>query len=177
METIESPMGAPITATFRMSLAELLQASQLSLRYSPVGRKYRNGFLVVGPLGIVFGTAILIIHGLRMIYIGLPFVLLGLALSLSPFLGRRELRKHYSKRPDRDMKVTWEFYPDRIVTATEATSSKFEWRMFPRVIQTSGGFLFYVNDRMFHWIPTYAFTSPEHGERLCRLLQTSVPDF
>ncbi len=176
METTLLPSNAPIVASFRMSLQELLQSSQLSLRHSPLGRKFRTRFFV-GPLAIILGTAILTIHGLRMIYIGGLFILLGIMASLSPLLQRRALQKHYSERPDRDMMVKWEFYPDRILTATEGTSGQFQWRMFPRVIETRAGFLFYLNDRMFHWIPAHAFANSEDAGKLSRLVQSSVGDF
>jgi hypothetical protein len=67
--------------------------------------------------------------------------------------------------------VRWEFYPERVITATEASSTEFQWRMFPQVVQTSTGFLLYLNDRAFHWIPIHAFADPEDVNRLSRLIQ------
>ena len=170
-------MDNPLKATFRMSADELLKASKLSLRHSPMGRKFRITVFVIGPLAVVAGVTILLTSDTRAMVFGIFFLAIGLGACLSPLAIRKELRKHYAKRPDRDMMVTWEFYPDRAVTVTDGASSQLQWRMFSRAVETKAGFLLYMNDRMFHWLPSHAFSNPEDIEKLSQLLQSSVPDF
>ncbi len=100
-----------------------------------------------------------------------------MAKSVVPLADREMTLRHYAKRPDRDMVILWEFYPDRITSRTEASSSTLEWRMISRVLQTTEGFLLYPNDRVFHWLPAHAFREPADVEAFAQLAKSKVRDF
>ena len=94
------------------------------------------------PLDILGGGGVLFIHGLRPDgVLGLLCVIAGIALLAVPLFVRRMTLRHYARRPDRGMVVSWEFFQDHISTKTEASSSTFEWRMISRVLQATEGFL------------------------------------
>lgn len=168
-------METPITASFRWSPEEFLSAQRIHMRYSPLGRKVRRGVFVVGPAAVAFGAVILVLHGFNLA--GLFFVIIGVALSASPLLSRRVLLKHYEQRSDRDMLVCWEFYPDRIVSKTEASSATLEWRMVKKVLQTARGFLLYPNDQSFHWLPDRAFRESADVQAFVELARSKVQHF
>jgi len=147
-------MESPITPSFRWSPEELLSAGRIHMRYSPLARKLRRGLLSLPRLLFYLDVAILVIHGFHPM--GLFLLVLGAAMLAAPLFIRRATLKHYAQRPDRDVLVCWEFYPDRMVIKTEASSATLEWRMISRVLQTAQAFLLYPNDRVFHWLPLKA---------------------
>jgi len=145
-------MDNPITASFQWSAEELLTAQRIHMRHSPEFRKFRRVRWTIVPMGILGGGFVLFIHGLRPDgVLGLLCVVAGISFLAAPLFVRRMTLRHYARRPDRDMVVSWEFYSDHISTKTEASSSAFEWRMILRVLQATEGFLLYPNDRIFHW--------------------------
>lgn len=75
------------------------------------------------------------------------------------------------------MLVSWEFYPDRIINKTEASSATMEWRMISRVLQTTQGFLLYPNDHIFHWLPVHAFRQTTDIETFAQLANSKVRHF
>jgi hypothetical protein len=168
-------MENPLTASFKWTADELLTAQRVHMRYSPLGRKFRRAMFVTAPISILFGVGIFVTRGFHPA--GVAFVVFGSALLLSPLLVRQTTLKHYARRPDRDMVVTYEFYPERIVSTTEASSATLEWRMISRVFQTGGGFLLYPNDRIFHWVPTHAFPNASDVEAFAKLARSKVPQY
>src|SRR5207248_2772923 len=110
-------MEIPITASFRWAPQELLSAQRVHMQYSSAGRKFRRAVFITGPLAILIGIAILVTRGIHPM--GLFCIIMGAALLASPLFARRMTLKHYAQRPDRDMLVSWEFYPDRIISKTE----------------------------------------------------------
>jgi hypothetical protein len=164
-------MDDPVTASFQWSAEELLTAQRLHMRHSPQFRNFRRARWTIVPLGILGGSGVLFIHGLRPDgVLGLLCVVAGMALLAVPLFVRRMTLRHYARRPDRGMVVKWEFYSDHISAKTEASSSTFEWRMISRVLQATEGFLLYPNDRIFHWLPTHAFREAANVEAFTQLL-------
>lgn len=168
-------MDNPISASYKWSADELLTAQRIHMRHSRLGRKIRRGTLIFGPLAVLIGIAIFVTRGFH--GMGLFLTVVGTALLLSQVMARQMTLKHFSKRPDRDMIVSWEFRPDHITTKTEASSATLEWRMIARVLQTSRGFLLYPNDQVFHWVPTHAFRHPADLEAFKQLAKSKVQRF
>lgn len=171
-------MDNPITASFRWSADELLTAQRIHWRYSKEGRKLRRGRWTMAPLGFVVGVFILVRHGFHPIsLLGLFLLLAATFLLLIPLIIRRATLKQYASRPDRDMVMTWEFYPDRLANRTEASSSTMEWRMISRVLQSPQGFLLHPTERAFHWVPAHAFQTPADKEAFVQLARSNVRQF
>jgi hypothetical protein len=168
-------MNDAITASFRLSSEELLTAHRLYMRHSRNGRKIRRCLWVIVPLSVAFGAATIFVQGLNPLAAFL--IALGLAVWISPLFVRRLILKHFAKRPDRNMLVTWEIHGDHIATKTEASSSAFEWRMILEVLQAEEGFLIFLNDRVFHWLPAHAFQKPEDVEAFAQLAKAQVQRF
>ena len=171
-------MDKAITANFRWSAYELLTAQGIHLRHSPNFRKVQRGRWTIAPFGILVGIVILVKHGFQpMGLLGLFFIVLSTALSAFPLIIRRMTLQHYARRPDQDMLVNWEFYPDHIVSKTEASSATLEWRMISRVLQATQGFLLYPNVRMFHWLPIHAFREPADSKAFAQLAKSKVQHY
>jgi hypothetical protein len=171
-------MVTAITASFRWSADELLTAQRVHMRHSPHFRKIQRGRWIIAPFGILVGVFILLQHGFQPVgLLGLFCIIVGAVLSVFPLVVRRMTLKHYARRPDRDMLVTWEFHPDHIVSKTEASTATMEWRMISRVLQAAQGFLLYPNDRVFHWLPAHAFREPMDLEAFTQLAKSSVKQF
>jgi len=168
-------MENPVSASFKWSPDELLTAQRLHMRHSRFGRKIRRISSIYAPLAVLVGAAVFIPRGYYAM--GLFLTVVGTALLLSPLMIRHTSLKHYSKRPDRDMVVTWAFHPDHITTTTEASSATFEWRMISRILQTGSGFLLYMNDQIFHWVPAHAFRNSEDFETFTQLAKSSGQPF
>jgi len=148
------------------------------MRHSPQFRRLRRARWTIVPIGILFGGGNLLIHGLQGSgVLGLFCLVAAVSFLAIPLFVRQMTLRHYAKRPDRDMVILWEFYPDRITSRTEASSSMFEWRMISRVLQTTEGFLLYPNDRVFHWLPAHAFREPADVEAFAQLAKSKVRDF
>ena len=131
-------MDNPIKASFRWTQNEFLEAQRVHMRHSAMGRKIRRTLFLTAPLTILFGTAILVARGMHPM--GFFCIILGMVMFAAPLFVRRVALKHYSQRPDREMLVNWEFYPDRLQSRTEASSASLEWRMLSRVLQAAQGF-------------------------------------
>lgn len=168
-------MSDTITASFRWSVDELLTAQGVHLKNSTFGRKLRRTRVIVAPLGIAVGAAILVTKGFNPL--GFFVIILAVLFLLFPLFARRMAIKHYASRPDRDRMVSWEFSQDGIVSKTEVSSAKLEWRMLARVLQTKKGFLFYQNEQVFEWVPTHAFRNPADADALADLARSRVKRF
>ena len=167
-----------VTASFQWSAEEFLTAQRVHMRHSPQFRKFRRARWTIVPLGILGGGGVLVIHGLRPDgVLGLLCVVAGISFLAVPLFVRRMTLRHYARRPDRGMVVSWEFHPDYISTKTEASSSTFEWRMISRVLQATEGFLIYPNERIFHWLPIHAFCGAEDVESFTQLAKSKVQNF
>jgi hypothetical protein len=164
-----------IEATFKWSAAEMLKAQYANMRSSPTSRKIRRGALIWGAIALLLGIAILIVHGFQVAdsFFGLFLSVMGTALLLFPVWTRRIILQQYAKRPDRDLEVSWAVSPEEIFSKTEASDSRFEWRMISRVVESSQGFLLYPNDQIFHWLPKHAFEA-DGAKRFADLAESRV---
>lgn len=168
-------MSDTITASFRWTADELLTAQRVHLNYSRFGRKLRRARVIIAPLGIAIGAAILVTKGFNPL--GFFVIIMSVLFLMFPLLARRMALKHYASRPDRDRLVSWEFSQDGIVSKTEISSSKMEWRMLSRVLQTKRGFLLYRNEQVFEWVPAHAFRSPGDIDALAEMARARVKRF
>ena len=88
---------------------------------------------------------------------GFVLLLMGVAFLLVPFFTKQMLLKEYARRPDRDALVLYQFRPDLVIYETEHSRAEMAWTVFGRAIKSPGGFLLFVADREFHWLPKRAF--------------------
>src|SRR5262249_14113759 len=94
-----------------------------------------------------------------------------------PLFTRRSILKVYAQKPDRDMVVTYEITSERVATRSEIASSDIIWRAISRGIRVPEGFLFYISDRMFHWLPVHGFQDTADVERLAQLAKSKVQQY
>ena len=67
----------------------------------------------------------------------------------------------FSKRPDANVQVEWEFSREKIRSRTELGEATIDWKSFLRVVESKEGFLFYPLKNFFHWLPFSAFDSAD----------------
>ena len=75
------------------------------------------------------------------------------------------------------MVVTYEISADRIATRSEVASTEILWRIIVRAHRVPNGFLLYLTDRSFHWLPLHGFQDAADVERLAQLTKSNVQDY
>jgi hypothetical protein len=171
-------MEPPIKISYRWSLDEMLRLNRLHMQYSPQMQKIRRGSrrsaLIFIFLGIIcFGAMGVTTEKWRIFTYGCGLVLLGITfLTGLPFLMRRAVLKSYSKKPDRDMVVTYQISGERLLCQSEVASSDMLWRVVSRVLRTADGFLLYVSDTQVHWLPERGFQETADLDRFASLART-----
>ena len=169
-------MDKPITVSFRWSAKEMLLAQRLHMCYSKQGRMYRRIFLGGGVLFAILGIAGL---ARRQDFFAtvFPLFLLAAVFLAMPLFRRRAVLKMYAQKPDRDMLVIYEISTDRIATRSEVVSTDMLWRTIVRAHRVPEGFLFYLTDRMFHWLPVHGFHDAADVERLAQLTKANIQQY
>jgi hypothetical protein len=161
-----------IEARFKWSAEEMLKAQDAHIKSSPTLRKMQRGALVWGVICVLLGIGSLILHR----FVGLYFCVMGAALLSSRLWTRRFILKLYNQRHDRDSEVSWMISSDEITTKSEASDSRFEWRVISRVVECPQGFLLYLNNQLFHWLPGHAFKG-EGGKEFAALAERHVKQY
>jgi YcxB-like protein len=154
------------TAKYRWTREELVKAMQHHQRL-----KIRRGVLLTMK---IFSAVLLIFVGLvTAAWFLLPstssppfWALLVLALFSLYWLTFDKLNRWYwsrgfSKRPDANVEIEWQFFSDQITMRTDLGTATVTWQGFFKVVETTEGFLFYPLKKLFHWLPFTAFESPE----------------
>lgn len=169
-------MDNPITVSFRWSAKEMLVAQRLHMRYSKQGRKLRRIFIGGAALFVILGSTNLA-RQQDFFAFAFPFFLLAAVFLAMPLFRRRAVLKMYAQKPDREMLVTYEISTDRIITRSEVASSDMLWRTIVRAQRVPEGFLLYLTDRMFHWLPVHGFQGAADVERLAALTKSNVQQY
>jgi hypothetical protein len=154
------------TAKYQWTREELVRAMQHHQRL-----KIRRGVLLMMK---IFSVALLAFVGLVTIaWFLLPstslppfWALVVLALFSLYWLTFDRLNSWYwargfSKRPDANIEIEWQFSNDQITMRTALGTATVTWKSFFKVVETTEGFLFYPLKKLFHWLPFAAFESPE----------------
>ena len=82
----------------------------------------------------------------------------------------------FSKRPDANVQIEWEFSKEKIKSRTELGEATIDWKGFLRVVESREGFLFYPLKNLFHWLPFSAFESADCIERVRELVrENNIP--
>jgi hypothetical protein len=168
-------MDAPIKASYRWTVDELSTANRLHLRHLPRSKKTSREMWLLAPIAIPAGIYSLLTPGSR--WLSVLFIIVGASYAAFTALCRRMTHKHFATRPDRDMMVDWEFYPDRLVAKTEASVTKSEWPAIPRVLRTPQGFLLYKGEHLYYWVPTHAFNSTTEIDAFTLLAKSKTQKF
>jgi hypothetical protein len=166
-------MTTPIVATYRQSAEEMLQSYRVFRRHYPQLRRIRRDLWILAPIAVLVFVGTAIRRDPMMWYLALVIICF-----IAGWFGvKRTLLKQYASRPDRDMQVTWTFTPENVTSTTEASTTTFEWRMIPRIAQGAEGFLVYMNDHHYHWLPNHAFTTDRDKEAFVQRARSRVQHF
>jgi len=169
-------MEAPITVSYRWTVAEMLRAQRVAARNWWLGRALYFFFPLFGF--IMLGSAAythLIRYPNAFNFISSAAVSLFL-ISL-PFLTRRRLRKSLERRPDRDMMVNFEITDEHVSNKTPLSSTEMKWDSIIKVLRLRDAFLLYHSERQFFWLPLDAFAQPEDVERFATLARSKVQTY
>jgi len=77
----------------------------------------------------------------------------------------------FSKRPDANAQIEWEFSQANLKLRTELGEATTEWKSILRVVESRDGFLFYSLKNLFQWLPFSAFESAECIEWIRELIK------
>ncbi|HEX2948786.1 MAG TPA: YcxB family protein [Armatimonadota bacterium] len=108
-------------------------------------------------------------------------VLLGVVLlayqPLSTAVVRLVLRFNYSRRPDKNRKIVWQFSPERITIESQQNQAEFSWEALDVVVESPKGFLLYPNQEMFYWVPKAAFPNQDALASFTNIAGTKAPKY
>lgn len=85
-------------------------------------------------------------------------------------INRWSWARGFSKRPDANLEIEWQFTGDQITMRTDLGTTTVSWKSFFKVVETPEGFLFFPLKKLFHWLPFTAFESPECIDKIRRLI-------
>jgi hypothetical protein len=94
-------------------------------------------------------------------------------LVLRPRLSRANPRAEFARRNDRDQRVCYTFTTEGLAISTDTSSASVTWENLSIVARSPQGFLFYRDERTFHWAPLHAFGLGD-PEALESIVQTRV---
>ena len=151
----------------------MLMAHRSHMRYSKQGRQFRRLLYVAVILFLVLGTVGLA-RRRNLLMDALPFFVLATVLLVIPLLVRRAVLKMYAQKPDRDMVVTYEITNGSLATRSEVASADMLWRTIIRAYRVPEGFLLYLTDRAFHWLPLDGFHDSADVERPTDIIKSKV---
>lgn len=154
----------------------MILAQRLHMRYSKNGRTARRMFIAAAVLLVISGVLSLARQGEFFPSAFLCFLFAAVLLAL-PLFTRRSILKRYPQMPGRDMHWTYEISTDRIVARSEVASTDMLWRAIIRAQRAPEGFLLYVTDRMFQWLPIHGFHDTADVERLAQLIKANVQQY
>jgi hypothetical protein len=101
--------------------------------------------------------------------ISIVLLIFGIGILTSRWLSRRVLARMFAKLPNRNAKVCWQIYPDRLVIETPTSKTETAWSQITNIVRTDHGFLIYPQPGIFYWLPFHSFSAAidvEHFERL-----------
>jgi hypothetical protein len=173
-------MEDPIKVSYRWSIQEMLLLNRIHTRHSPRARNTMRSIQIGAIIFICLGLLMMLpIGGSRrngsVLSSGLPLIVLGVGfLVFIPFTTKRALRKMYSKKPDRDMLLTYELTPDGFSSKSEVASAQMDWRATPKCLRAIEGFLLYPSEMQVHWLPVHGFQNSADVERAATLIASKV---
>jgi hypothetical protein len=168
-------MKHPIVARFRWTVEELLAARRWHFKHicRPI---FRVGMYFIAAVALLAGVASILAKESPAfgwaILIGATYFIL-----LRPLEVRFFTRYRFSKRPDSNVDVEWEFTSERICIRTPLSTSEIIWELFSKVVHTPTGMLFYPNDQIFHWVPRHAFANSADFEQITEVARSNVKRF
>jgi hypothetical protein len=168
-------MNQEITASYVWTADELIRAREHHGR-AQCRPAYRAGLVFLSFMAILAGWCNYQTHGWSVLTVLAP-VGGTYFLLLRKQEVRWVLRRHFKKRPDRNLHVTWTLGEDALQIKTGESESKQNWSQIAEVRKARNGFLLYPNDSIFHWLPMTALASEEDRNQVEKLLQGKVKDF
>ena len=165
-------MDEPITIKYRWTANEMVAAREYHFRNvcRPVFR-WILSFIAV--LAILAGWGSYTEGGLS--WRAVLFPLLGIYwLFLHRWDRRWTVRRHFRKRPDKDMTIEWTATENDFCIKTPESEARSTWKLIASATRTREGFLLYPNEGLFYWLPFHAFSSPDQIDRLEQILQQHV---
>lgn len=115
------------------------------------------------------------------VFVGLIVGLIGLGvligIPVARWTSKYIIRREFAKRPDANMEIVWTISDQGIQTSTTVSKGEIQWGAFQKVIFTPAGFLFMPSAKIFHILPTRAFSSQADIENLKTLARAHVAVF
>jgi YcxB-like protein len=168
-------MTKEITASYVWTADELIKAQENHdlARCRP---GFRAGLYFLAFMAILAGCGSYLVNGWAF-----PTVLFPLGgiyiLFLRKYDVRWGIRRRFKKRPDRDARVVWTINDDNLRIKTEESETRQNWNQIYKARKARNGFLLYLNDAMFIWLPVTSFESEDDQVKTEALLRIKIKDF
>ena len=151
-------MATLLTGQFRYTVDELLTALRWHFRRK---RRRTAAMLSVYACFALVGAFLVWSFGFDN-SLGVVSLALGLGYWAYWFLVRPRRLRSYAERvlqqmSVRDQKVRWELSSEGLACADPNSSTSFNWVSVYEAVETPDGLLLFMNEGIFHWLPSHAF--------------------
>jgi hypothetical protein len=174
MERTSTSIEKPIRASFQWSGQEWLLVQRIATRYT-LGLLRFFWLLMVTIIVVQMIPVFFRAQPIRFKDLFLIIVVLA-AFSSAPILTRWMTLRRYAEKPDRDMTVVFTITDQSIHSKTDIASTEVSWNAFTRAIRVPKGFLL-LSGRLFHWIPTKAFSSDLEVQQFADLIASKIRQY
>lgn len=171
----------PIRASYRWTLDELVEAQSYHTKITGKrGRWVRFGVLAIM---IVVTVQLFVTQDVfnpwlaALVAVAYVGVLINEVVR-HPKMIRRSAEKGFDGRPDKNKLIRFIIHDDHIESSTEGLDeSRIEWHTIEKVIETPTGFLLYLNQELFLWIPNEAIQPKGDITRLRQIAKAKVGNY
>jgi hypothetical protein len=129
-------------------------------------------------LGVFWCLLLILVYALVMRPVSALIVFLGICVlcfaAIQWVLQPWSLRRRFNKRPDRDSVVENCFSAEGFHTKLVGAESNVTWESIAKCVNTPEGFLIYVVDEVFTWVPHSAFENEAEIEATQALIREHV---
>lgn len=164
-----------VTASYKWTADELIAAHENHAR-AQCRWPFRVGLIFLALVAVLAGWAYYSSNGW-----GVPAVLFPLGGVYILFFRRLDkraaIRRHFSRRPDRDTEVVWTLRDEYLHIKTSDSEFQTAWSQIATVRKARNGLLLYPNETTFYWLPFHALSSEGQREATETLLRDKIADF
>ncbi len=164
----------PIKGKYTFTVDELLMATALARKES-ARASFRRWYRPAGVLLLAGGLFLFNSKdpGPALLLIASGAFYAGFLNPLTKFF----IRRHFAKRPDRDIELSYEGSDEGLTWITPHSRSTVGWLLIAKARKHKNGILLFANDAIFHWLPNHSLEREADLQVLSELIRRHVTDY
>jgi len=167
-------MTLPIKIQYKWSIDELIDGFKAHVRCSSWATKFVTPFIPFVGGFMVFGFLFVTLSGKQSFLSSVPLAVLGIFLLFSNRIIYWQLRRNFTKNPNKDAQVTWIFTEATIHSEGKGFDSNLSWEKVFLFVDAQKGFLIYPQRGIFYWIPFSSFAEESEMDCVRQLAKSKV---